>query len=108
MIEASTLARLAAHRRAVLIRVPIRPGSDARTTQLVLPLWPEPAAGTFGSWRCLVLERATTWAPVVFVAGDLDLVEMRTDGTGEAHPFPPIDVAAPVSHGDARQLAEAA
>ena len=111
MIEAATLTRLAAERRPVLVTVPTRPGSDARSHQLILVLWHEPATPenrrAVDAWRILVRER-DDWRPAIVQAGEMILVEMRTDGAGAARPFPPIDVSAPVSRTDARQLAEAA
>ena len=112
MIEHEAMAKLAADRRTTLVSMPIRRASEARYTMAVLILWHEPATPENRHtrpdvWRCLVLDRATDWRPVLLHAADLALVEMRTDGSEDLRPFPPVDLTVPVSRTDARPLAEA-
>lgn len=105
MIEHSELARLAAARQTAMLTMPVRPGSDARYTLAVLVLWPEPTIRS-DAWRCLVLEGATRWEPAILFASVLTFPALPHD-MSDAHPFAPIDVSAPVSYTDVRQLAEA-
>jgi hypothetical protein len=112
MIEHATMAQFAADRRTTLVKAPLRPGSTNLYTMAVLVLWHEPATMENRHtrpdvWRCLVLEGAVNWRPVILFASDLFAVEVRTDG-GELRPFPPIDLTVPVSRTDPRPLAESA
>lgn len=103
MIEHSEMARLAATRQTAMLTAPVRPGSDTRYTLAVLVLWPEPTIRP-DAWRCLVLEHATRWEPTILFAS---VLARSPADMSDAHPFPPIDVSAPVSRTDVRQLAEA-
>ena len=115
MIESETMARLAANRQTVVVTHPRRGVQSAqiaplsRVTLAILVLWPVPMTPEnkltrTDAWAVLVLERATDWHPAILFAGDL---EIHTPG-GDARPFPPVDLAVPVSRTDARPLAESA